>query len=423
VTGVEMLLVLLAGWIALALITTTVLLPMFRTARASDAQSEPAVAELLRPEPQPLETQTAGTPGRNGARWRPRVLSAESTTFASLRESGYPGIVLERLVVHASRVLAADEACLLVRERGAPNGPLVPAVGSGVDPDLIGRRFRFERGPLESALRTGRPVVLPAGAGAGHGAPWARRAAIAPVWCDGSFRGALWVADAREGRAFGVSDLALMGELAQLTGQALVHHDRQELAVADPQHEIDGLLAMLKRAEPETGARLANVAELARRLGEDLGLARPDRIELELGARLHDVGKLRLPSAVVCKRGELTEAEWELVRLHPLWGAGMVAAIPGLEAVALVVRFHHERYDGRGYPDGLAGERIPLPSRIVAVCDAYCAMTADRPYRRALGRAAALNELDAAAGTQFDPRLVERLAWIMGGRPAVRESA
>jgi HD-GYP domain-containing protein (c-di-GMP phosphodiesterase class II) len=423
VTGVEMLLVLGAGWIVLALITTTVVLPMLRTARVSDSLSEPAVAELLRPEPQPLETRAPAAPGVGGARWRPRVLSAESTTFASLRDSGYPNIVLERLVVHASRVLAADEACLLVRARGAPNGPLVPAAGSGVDPDLIGRRFRFERGPLESALRTGRPVVLPAGAGDGHGAPWARRAAIAPIWFDGSFRGALWVADAREGRAFGVSDLALMGELAQLAGQALVHHDRHELAVADPQREIDGLLTMLKRAEPETRMHVADVAELARRLGEDVGLPRPDRIELELAARLHDVGKLRLPSAVACKRGELTQAEWGLVRLHPLWGAGMVAAIPGLEAVALIVRFHHERYDGRGYPDGLAGERIPLTSRIVAVSDAYCAMTSDRPYRRALDRAAALNELDAAAGTQFDPRLVERLAWVIGGRPVVRHSA
>jgi HD-GYP domain-containing protein (c-di-GMP phosphodiesterase class II) len=95
-----------------------------------------------------------------------------------------------------------------------------------------------------------------------------------------------------------------------------------------------------------------------------------------------------------------------VINHHPVWGAELLACVPGVEAVAGIVRFHHERWDGRGYPDGLSGERIPLASRIIAACDAYHAMTSDRPYRRAMSPEHALDELRANAGSQFDPRVV-----------------
>ena len=98
-----------------------------------------------------------------------------------------------------------------------------------------------------------------------------------------------------------------------------------------------------------------------------------------------------------------------LINHHPVWGAELLACVPGIEVVANIVRFHHERWDGAGYPDGLAGERIPLASRIIAACDAYHAMTSDRPYRRAMSAERALGELRANAGSQFDPTVVAQI--------------
>ena len=128
---------------------------------------------------------------------------------------------------------------------------------------------------------------------------------------------------------------------------------------------------------------------------------------MELGALLHDVGKLRLPPHILAKPDRLSDDERRLVRLHPEWGAEMVAHIPGLEAVALIVRLHHERPDGAGYPHGLSQERIPVASRIVSVCDAFGAMTKRRPYSEPLDVDAALGELERHAGNQFDPDAVE----------------
>jgi HD-GYP domain-containing protein (c-di-GMP phosphodiesterase class II) len=125
------------------------------------------------------------------------------------------------------------------------------------------------------------------------------------------------------------------------------------------------------------------------------------------------VGKLRLPAELLAKPGHLTPEEKRLIQLHPEWGAEMVARIPGLEAVALIVRLHHERPDGRGYPHGLTNERIPLATRIVSVCDAYGAMTKRRPYSAPLDVDAALAELERHAGTQFDADVVSVLTSVV----------
>jgi putative nucleotidyltransferase with HDIG domain len=159
-----------------------------------------------------------------------------------------------------------------------------------------------------------------------------------------------------------------------------------------------------------------DVAAWAWAVGEHLRLSRPDLLELELGALLHDLGKVRVPDDVLGKPGPLAHTERELVRHHPVWGAELLERVPGLEPVATIVRHHHERWDGTGYPDGIGGERIPLASRIVAVCDAYQAMTSTRPYRTALPPAAAAFELRAGAGTQFDPALVECFVEVLQER-------
>ena len=133
----------------------------------------------------------------------------------------------------------------------------------------------------------------------------------------------------------------------------------------------------------------------------------PTRKPYGSAAELHDIGKLALPEALLAKPGPLDDQEWELVREHTLIGERIIAADDGLGPVASIVRSTHERWDGGGYPDGLAGEEIPLAARIIAICDAYEAMTTTRAYRDALTHDEAVKELRDSAGTQFDPALVE----------------
>lgn len=172
----------------------------------------------------------------------------------------------------------------------------------------------------------------------------------------------------------------------------------------------DVLVRVLREREPELSAHLSGVARLAAEIGKAAGL---DNEELDVvirGAELHDVGKIAVPDAILHKPSELDEDEWELMRTHTLIGERILSVAPAMNQVAAIVRSSHERWDGAGYPDGLAGTDIPLGSRIVFVCDAYEAMTEQRSYRESLDPARAVAELRRCAGTQFDPRLVELFA-------------
>ena len=129
---------------------------------------------------------------------------------------------------------------------------------------------------------------------------------------------------------------------------------------------------------------------------------------------MHDIGKIGVPDDILRKPGELTEQEWALMKRHPVIGAEILALVRPLHRVIPIVKHHQERYDGTGYPDGLAGEEIPLGARILAVVDAYSAMTDDRAYRRGLAPEQAFEELKRGAGTQFDPKVVEEFLKLEG---------
>src|SRR3954464_2416643 len=183
----------------------------------------------------------------------------------------------------------------------------------------------------------------------------------------------------------------------------------QEVGPGTSRSETHALIRALADSDGETYSHSLQVAAMATAVARPLGLAGEELVDVESGALLHDVGKLCLPRALLSKPGRLTEAERGLIRMHPEGGASLVENIPGLETVAAIVRFHHERPDGHGYPHGLSHHEIPLAARIVSVCDAHGAMTKTRPYRAALRHEAALAELERHAGTQFDPDVVEAL--------------
>jgi len=169
--------------------------------------------------------------------------------------------------------------------------------------------------------------------------------------------------------------------------------------------------------EPGLQARSWEVADLAGAVARALGLDRRGRENVARAAELHDIGKLAIPAEILGKRGTLEPAERSLLRRHTLVGEAMIGAEPALRQVALLVRASHERLDGRGYPDGLEAEEIPLCARIVAVCDAFSAMREPRPYGRVRSGAEALAELRRCSGTQFDPRVVEAFCRVRGALP------
>jgi putative nucleotidyltransferase with HDIG domain len=167
------------------------------------------------------------------------------------------------------------------------------------------------------------------------------------------------------------------------------------------------LLSELERKDAATLHHTEVVAQMAGWVAEALGLPEHVCNEVRQVARLHDVGKALVPADILIKPGPLTDDEWTVMRKHPEIGAAMLRAEEALQHLAQAVRAHHERWDGAGYPDGLSGHDIPVVSRIVSVCDAFHAMVSDRPYRSAMGIEAALGELEANAGTQLDPQVVE----------------
>ncbi|MBA3348674.1 MAG: diguanylate cyclase [Actinobacteria bacterium] len=169
----------------------------------------------------------------------------------------------------------------------------------------------------------------------------------------------------------------------------------------------DVLLRALAERDPALSSHVGDVAQTALRVARELGVPEDQLTPIRQAAELHDIGKVAIPDAILAKPGPLDEKEWMFIRRHTEIGERILAAAPALAVVAKLVRHTHERWDGGGYPDGLAGTGIPLGSRIVSVCDAFDAMVADRPYRRARNFDSALEELGRCAGSQFDPDVVD----------------
>jgi two-component system cell cycle response regulator len=198
---------------------------------------------------------------------------------------------------------------------------------------------------------------------------------------------------------------------------------KDETRTSNRRQMRDMLLQVLREREPELDQHLRGVAALAVAVGRRLELTTEQLDEVARAAELHDIGKIAIPDEILHKPGPLDESEWELMHQHTIIGDRILTAAPAMRPVAQIVRASHERWDGGGYPDRLAGEEIPLGARIVAVCDAYHAMTSARPYQRRRAPEAALAELERCAGTQFDPTVVAAFAALATASPVPAEGA
>lgn len=185
---------------------------------------------------------------------------------------------------------------------------------------------------------------------------------------------------------------------------------RDEVAL---QGVVQALARLVEARDNYTGSHTEDVAHISIEISLRLGLTPSEARMVGLVGQLHDVGKVAIPDAILQKPGPLTAEEWAIMKRHPVIGADVCERVPGLRGIAPSIRAHHERWDGTGYPDGLAGEAIPLSARIIAAADAYSAMTTDRPYHKAHDTVWAISELRRNAGTQFDPKIVEILITVV----------
>jgi diguanylate cyclase (GGDEF)-like protein len=207
-------------------------------------------------------------------------------------------------------------------------------------------------------------------------------------------------------------------EVLQLADERLYAQKARQRRFSASRETTRALVQALEEREPELRDHVDHVADLARAVAGELGISGEDLDEVVRAAELHDVGKVAVPDAILHKPGPLNDMEWSAMRQHTLVGDRIISAAPALHGVARLVRSSHERYDGRGYPDRLMGEEIPLGARIVTVCDAFNAMTSERPYRQAITPGEALEEIERCSGRQFDPMVVEAFSRVVGSTAA-----
>jgi putative nucleotidyltransferase with HDIG domain len=240
-----------------------------------------------------------------------------------------------------------------------------------------------------------------------------------PIRVDGRVWGVLNLEEAEPG-AFDETDATLTRIVADQLGVALhritIYRELEHALVTT----LTVLGAAMEVRDAYTALHEEAVAELAASIAAEMGLDPVEQRAIRYAALTHDLGKLSVPTEILQKPGPLDDGEWAIMRRHTIVGAEMLARIPFFERAVSLVRGHHERWDGAGYPDGLSGVSIPVGARILCVCDSYNAMTTNRPYRSALSVAAALRELHRCTGSQFDPQVVTALERVLARRAPLR---
>lgn len=307
-------------------------------------------------------------------------------------------------IVECARMLLTSEQVLLFLAEG-DNAELRPVAVRGVAPDHL-RNFHLM--PGEGVLGRAAQATIGSLAESNtleHGflkGPYLTY----PLHHRGRASGLLVISQPRAG-AYSADALALAELIASQI--ALVHENHR--AVGDLQGLYDQFVQALARAvdikDHYTHDHSDRTRALVRACAEEIHLPESLIRQTEYGALLHDVGKIGIPDAILCKTDKLTPEEYDIMKAHPQHGHKILYPVPFLRPVAAIVLYHQEWFNGRGYPEGLSGEEIPLGARLVAIIDAWDAMTSDRPYRQAMPRAAAVTELRRQAGTQFDSRLVD----------------
>lgn len=313
-------------------------------------------------------------------------------------------VALER----CEQVCAAETSSIWELDEG--KGELFFRVVRGeAAPEIRDLRIPLGQGIVGTVAQSARAEVIddvtadPRWIGDASGTFDTRAILAVPLVSRGRVIGVLQLLNPVDGDSFSEDDLRRMrlfaGPLAHALENARLYARLQRTFV----ETVTAMADAVERRDPYTGGHLHRVVAYSLVLGEELGLPVADLETLRLGATLHDIGKIGVPDGVLLKPGPLDASEAEVMRRHTIDGAAIVSRIESLKPLVPIVRNHHERLDGNGYPDGLSGDHIPLAARIVAVADTFDAMTTSRPYRRALVAEAAAQEIRRVSGTHLCP--------------------
>ncbi|HEU5279152.1 MAG TPA: diguanylate cyclase [Gaiellaceae bacterium] len=318
--------------------------------------------------------------------------------------------VVGRIVELSARTLGSPRASVWLQDAAGEEIRVQATYGyTELDRERLAR-MHFDHESAETLFAGKEPFVvsdeqrhaIDGAADVGVGEPFA----IAPLRLDGGRFGCIAVSTPQAGE-FTERQLRLLAGVAHQSKLALANAGNFRSLEKTFLETVEALANALEANDEYTSSHARWITDLSLKVGMNLGLDTRSLKRLELGALFHDIGKIGIPEAILSKPGPLTDDERRLVETHPELGERIIAPIDRLEEVRPIVRHCHERYDGMGYPDRKEGDEIPIESRIILVCDAYHAMTTDRPYRKRLPREEALRRLDEGAGTQFDPEVVE----------------
>ncbi len=319
-----------------------------------------------------------------------------------------PDEVLGRSVEVTARVIGTAYASLWIQEEAEPKDLVLRAVRGDATSEEHVRRRRFPAAIAHQWLERTEPFVLePEDVSNIEGVEPERiqRFVVAPLRLEGARVGALVAAI--DDRVMDDRQLQLLAGLAHQAKLAIESAEHFEGLERTFVATVATLANALEANDEYTSSHARWISDMSLLVGSDLDLDRDSLKRLELGALFHDIGKIGIPSEILQKPGPLTDEEFEIVKQHPELGEKILAPIDRLNDVRPIVRACHERWDGRGYPDGKAGVDIPVEARIILVCDAFHAMTTDRSYRKRISDDEAVGRLVDAAGTQFDPTVVD----------------
>lgn len=361
---------------------------------------------------------------RNLAEEQTRQRVAELEGFYDLskrlRKARNPEEMYPILLGHALRLLQADQGTLALLNldrqafrrvytvgaaaeaqgstfpvAGTPSGQVVASGAAFVTADFA-RTARPARTEATSRHRLG-PVV------------------IVPVSSEQDIIGTLGVGRAKRigQRPFTDGEVRLLEGIAEMGGTAIrrarLHQNLQQAYL----QTVLALAQTIESHDSSTANHCKRITRIAARVAREMGCSDELIQDVRWGARLHDIGKIGVPDAILHKPEALTEAEWRMMREHPVLGEEILGSVEGMRGAAMLIRHHQEKWDGTGYPDGLRGEQIPVGARILAVVDAYGAITEARPYKPAKDHAEAVAEIRKCAGTQFDPRVVDAFCRVI----------
>jgi HD-GYP domain-containing protein (c-di-GMP phosphodiesterase class II) len=316
--------------------------------------------------------------------------------------------VLRRTVEQTSRIMEGRPASVWIQDPAS--GELVPRAfhGYGADQLAASRELRHSAAFVERVIVGDTPLLLgPEHVEGVEGAPQTEVPyLVAPLVLEDGTRGCIAVRMPSRDPELIERSLRLLAGFAHQAKLAITNANSFDSLEGTFISTVEALANALEASDEYTSSHARWITDTAQLVGARLDLDAPALKRLELGALFHDIGKIGIPSEILSKPGRLTPYERAVIETHPELGERIIEPIHRLRDVRRVVRHCHERFDGGGYPDGLSGSDIPLESRIVFVCDAFHAMTTDRPYRRRLSIAAARSRLEAGAGSQFDPNVV-----------------